>query len=243
MKKVKFLARKLKAFSFNDIFSLAELQKAEMQEKLDNLVDENILKKTAQGYIYCEFDYVPPPTAPTVKGEAVTFVRDDDYVKFSENDYGKMKSLSLEELGNIPEYNRKKYTKFFGLLKLTRGLYGKQLVEFIKEYNKQNPDDKTSYANIIRKRNLYVKYGPEALVAKFGKPRKLYYPDMEKYYAIFKKYYFSPKKLNIEDCRQLTAKELHIPLDKFPHRITFRRRLLTDYTTIEMKNKRNFLCF
>ena len=243
MKKVKFLARKLKAFSFNDIFSLAELPKEELQEKLDKLVEENILKKTTQGYIYCEFDYVPPPTAPTVKGEAVTFVRDDDYVKFSENDYGKMKSLSLAELGNIPEYNRKKYTKFFGLLKLTRGLYGKQLVEFIKEYNKQNPDDKTSYANIVRKRNLYVKYGPEALVAKFGKPRKLYYPDMEKYYMVFKKYYFSPKKLNIEACRQLTAKELHIPLEQFPHRITFRRRLLKDYTTIEMKNKRNFLCF
>lgn len=117
------------------------------------------MKNTAQGYIYCEFDYIPPPTAPTVKGEAVTFVRDDDYVKFSENNYGKMKSLTIEELNEIPEYNRKKYIKFFGLLKLTRGLYGKQLVEFISEYNKQNPDDKISYANIIRKRNLYVRYG------------------------------------------------------------------------------------
>lgn len=243
MKKVKFLARKLKAFSFNDIFSLAEMPREELQEKLNKLIEENILKHTAQGYIYCEFDYIPPPTAPTVKGEAVTFVRDDDYVKFSENNYGKMKSLTVEELNEIPEYNSKKYIKFFGLLKLTRGLYGKQLVEFIREYNKQNPDDKTSYANIIRKRNLYVRYGPEALVAKFGKPRKLYYPDMEKYYMVFKKYYFSPKKLNIETCRQLTAKELHIPLEQFPHRITFRRRLLKDYTTIEIKNKRNFLCF
>lgn len=70
-----------------------------------------------------------------------------------------MKSLTIEELNEIPEYNRKKYIKFFGLLKLTRGLYGKQLVEFISEYNKQNPDDKISYANIIRKRNLYVRYG------------------------------------------------------------------------------------
>lgn len=243
MKKVKFLARKLKAFSFNDIFSLAEMPREELQEKLNKLVEENILKNTAQGYIYCEFDYIPPPTVPTVKGETVTFVRDDDYVKFSENNYGKMKSLTVEELNEIPEYNRKKYIKFFGLLKLTRGLYGKQLVEFIREYNKQNPDDKTSYANIIRKRNIYVRYGPEALVAKFGEPRKLYYPDMEKYYMVFKKYYFSPKKLNIEACRQLTAKELHIPLEQFPHRITFRRRLLKDYTTIEIKNKRNFLCF
>lgn len=30
MKKVKFLARKLKAFSFNDIFSLAELPREEL---------------------------------------------------------------------------------------------------------------------------------------------------------------------------------------------------------------------
>lgn len=55
MKKVKFLARKLKAFSFNDIFSLAEMPREELQEKLNKLVEENILKNTAQGYIYCEF--------------------------------------------------------------------------------------------------------------------------------------------------------------------------------------------
>lgn len=243
MKKIKFLVRKLKTFTFNDIFLMAEIPKEELQEKLNKLIEENILKRTTQGYIYCDFDYMPPPTAPTVKGESITFVEDEDYVKFSENDYCKMKSLSFDELENIPEYNRKKYVKFFSLLELTRSLYGKQLVGFIKEYNKQNPDDKTSYATIIRKRNLYAKFGPKALVAKFGKPRKLYYPDMEKYYALFKKYYFSPQKLNAETCRQLTAKELNIPLDKFPHRITFRRRLLKDYTTIEMKNKRNFLCF
>lgn len=45
MKKVKFLARKLKAFSFNDIFSLAEMPREELQEKLDKLVEKKYFEK------------------------------------------------------------------------------------------------------------------------------------------------------------------------------------------------------
>ena len=243
MKKIKFLSRKLKTFTFNDIFLLAETPKEELQEKLNKLVEENVLKKTAHGYIYCEFDYLPQSTLQTVKKEPVTIVKNDDFVKFAQKDYGNMKSLTLEELNEIPEYNRKKYIKFFELLKLTRGLYGKQLINFVKEYNKNNPNDKTSHQTIYGKRNKYAKFGPNSLVAKYGKPRKLYYPDMEKYYSVFKKYYFTPEKLNIEDCRKLTAQALNIPLNNFPSQITLRRRLLKDYTIVEMKNIRNSLCF
>lgn len=85
MKNIKFLARNLTVFSFNDIFMMAEMLKEELQEKLNKMSKENILNKTTQGHIYCDFNYMPPPTTPTVKGE---------YVKFSEKHYGKRKSFS-----------------------------------------------------------------------------------------------------------------------------------------------------
>ena len=116
MKKIKFLSRKLKTFTFNDIFLLAETPKEELQEKLNKLVKENVLKKTAQCYIYCEFDYIPEPIVQTVKKESVTIEKNDDFAKFAQKDYGNMKSLTLEELNEIPEYNRKKYIKFFGII-------------------------------------------------------------------------------------------------------------------------------
>ena len=46
MKNIKFLARNLTVFSFNDIFMMAEMLKEELQEKLNKMSKENILNKT-----------------------------------------------------------------------------------------------------------------------------------------------------------------------------------------------------
>ncbi len=111
----------------------------------------------------------------------------------------------------IPEYNRKKRDKYLYLLKITRGLHGKKLMEFIDEYNKLNHSNRTSYANLIRKRNAYVRYGDVALISKFGTPRKPYYPDMEDYYAIFKKFYLSNYGISFEECRKMSQKYFRFP--------------------------------
>lgn len=54
MTKIKYLARKLKAFTFNEIFILAEMEAVQLKKTLDKLVEELVLKQDTQGYIYIE---------------------------------------------------------------------------------------------------------------------------------------------------------------------------------------------
>lgn len=243
MKKIRYLSRKLKAFTFEDIFLLAETPKEKLQSALQELIDEGVLKKTSQGYVFCEFKQIPPPTEPVVRNTATRFIQDEDFVKFTEINTPNIKNLTSQELEEIPEYNRKKRDKYLHLLKITNGLHGKKLMEFIDEYNQLNLSNRTSYANLIRKRNAYVRYGDIALISKFGTPRKVYYPDMEEYYAIFKKFYLSNYGISFEECRKNVAKIFQIPLEKFPSSMTFRRRLCKDFSKDEVRNIRNRLCF
>lgn len=159
MKKIRYLSRKLKAFTFEDIFLLAETPKEILLSILQELVDEGTLKKTNQEFVCCEFKQTPPPTEPVVKNTITKCIRHEDFVKFAEIDTPNTKNLTSQELEEIPEYNRKKRDKYLHLLKITNGLHGKKLMEFIAEYNKLNPQNRTSYANLIRKRNAYVRYG------------------------------------------------------------------------------------
>lgn len=243
MKKIRYLSRKLKAFTFEDIFLLAETPKEKLQSALQELIEEGVLKKTNQGFVFCEFKQIPPPTEPVVRNTATRFIQNEGFVKFVEINTPNIKNLTSQELEEIPEYNRKKRDKYLHLLKMTNGLHGKELMEFIDEYNQLNPSNRTSYANLIRKRNAYVRYGDAALISKFGTPRKPYYPDMEEYYAIFKKFYLSNYGVSIRKSRENTAKIFQIPLEKFPSVMTFRRRLRKDFSSEEIRSIRKKLCF
>lgn len=243
MKKIRYLSRKLKAFTFDEIFMLAETPKDELLKALQELINEEVLKKTNQGYIFCEFKQIPPPTEPVVKNESIKFIRDEDYVAFSEFYTPNVPNFTVQELKQIPKYNLKKRYKYLHLLKITNGLRGKNLMKFIDEYNKLNPTDKTSYATLIRKRNDYARYGDSALISKFGTPRKPYYPDMEEYYAVFKKFYLTNYGISIEECRKNTAKIFQVSLDNFPSSMTFRRRLSKDFSKKDVRDIRSRLCF
>lgn len=115
MNKVKYLSECLKSFTFDDMYMLAETPKEELQEALQELINENILKKTQQGYIYCELEQIPPPTEPVVRNKITKFVRDDDYIKFQEILIPEIKNLTTHELKQIPDFNRKKYDKYVRL--------------------------------------------------------------------------------------------------------------------------------
>ena len=246
-KKICYLSRKLKAFTFEELYVLAETPKEELKQILQTMVKENILKETSQGYVYCEFDYFPQPTEPKVKAESVKFVRDDDYIKFKTKavipDFTPTTNLSNEELEKIPEYNLRTYNKYMYLLKITNGLSGSRLKEFIKEYNLQNPTEPTSYQSVIRKRKAYVKFGDAALISKYGKVRKPYYTDMPKYYKIFKEYYLKPYYYTIEQCRQKVAQKLRMPIQKLPSGMSFRRCLYKEMSLEEIHELRSKLCF
>ena len=116
-KKICYLSRKLKAFTFEELYVLAETPKDELKQILQTMVKENILKKTSHGYVYCEFDYVPSPAKPEVKAETVKFVRDNDFIKFKTKsiipDYTPARNLSPEELEKIPIETLRKLEKYY----------------------------------------------------------------------------------------------------------------------------------
>ena len=59
MKKICYLSRKLKAFTFEDIFLLAETSKEKLQNALQELIEEGVLKKTNQGFVFVNLNKFP----------------------------------------------------------------------------------------------------------------------------------------------------------------------------------------
>ena len=54
MEKIIYLPKKLKAFTFDEIFLLAEMEKENLEKFLNELVENGTLKQDTQGYIYVE---------------------------------------------------------------------------------------------------------------------------------------------------------------------------------------------
>lgn len=54
MEKIIYLSKKLKAFTFDEIFLLAEMEKENLEKCLHELIENGTLKQDTQGYIYVE---------------------------------------------------------------------------------------------------------------------------------------------------------------------------------------------
>lgn len=54
MEKIIYLSKKLKAFTFDEIFLLAEMEKENLEQCLNELIKNGTLKQDTQGYIYVE---------------------------------------------------------------------------------------------------------------------------------------------------------------------------------------------
>ena len=80
MEKIIYLARKLKAFTFDEIYMLAEIPKEELKLILEKLVSENTLKEDTQGYLFIKgLDNGRPKGSVRTK----PFIEGTDYEKFS----------------------------------------------------------------------------------------------------------------------------------------------------------------
>ena len=81
MEKIVYLARKLKAFTFDEIFMLAEMPKEEISSILEQLISENVIKEDSQGYLFIKGldDWRPKGSIRTKP-----FVEGSEYDKFKQ---------------------------------------------------------------------------------------------------------------------------------------------------------------
>ncbi len=96
MEKLIYLARKLKAFTYNEIFMLAEMPKEELNQLLEQLITENVIKKDTQGYLFIkDFENFEPPKTTRVK----PFIEGSEYDKFKQ----KQKEKEKKEKSDKPK--------------------------------------------------------------------------------------------------------------------------------------------
>lgn len=94
MEKLIYLARKLKAFTYNEIFMLAEMPKEELNELLEQLIAENVIKEDTQGYLFIkDSENFEQPKTTRVK----PFIEESKYDKF------KQKTKDKKEKFNKPK--------------------------------------------------------------------------------------------------------------------------------------------
>ena len=125
-----------------------------------------------------------------------------------------------------PEYNRKKADKYLTLIKLTEGLKGEKLTQFInKEWNVKHPDYKTSYPRLIDARNGYKIFGISYLLGDYGKSAgetKI----KEEWYQHYAALFLKEGAPSVKSCWMQTLGffSLHdstITVEKFPHPNSF----------------------
>lgn len=239
MKKTIYLARKLKAFSFDDIFLLAEISRYELQKILDKLVEKKYLKNNKQSYIFNEcINEEKEETKLPKSGSSYSLVETELIKKIRNLNAATDFNPEEEQVWKTaPQFNKKKAEKFLYLLELTKGLNGQKLKNFISEYNKNNPDNKTSYGNLIKRRRAYILQDKIGLLTKYGKSKNAHRTD-EKHYELFKELYLNKLGLSFEKCREEISKYFNEELSTLPSAMTFRRYLKQEFTKIEIQKKR-----
>ena len=158
MKKIVYLARKLKAFTFDEIFMLAEMPKEEISSILEQLISENVIKEDSQGYLFIKGldDWRPKGsirTKPFVEGSEYDKFKQQkpkDKTKKSEKDknYGLFvphndlsENLSFYEIINsfLEKYAAKFYTP--STIQTYQSLLKNHILPYFKNQKPEDVDD------------------------------------------------------------------------------------------------------
>ncbi len=239
MDKIQKLAEKLNKFTFDDIAILAEMEDDAVEKSLEKLVQQEILKEMKQGYI---LNVKPAEVTPSAHPEAQTHYFGKKSTLLENARKVSISAGDEEAFKNAPDYNKAKALKYLPLIKKTHGLYGKKLRRFIKNYNEQNPDSKTSYASLMRARRIFALKGKSGLLSAYGHAKgKSCVHDI--YYKFFKELYLSPLRLSVAQCVKEVQDCYLIPQNEMPSVVSFRRRLHREMSPLQIKAERNGICF
>ncbi len=133
-----------------------------------------------------------------------------------------------DKYSEAPTWSKLQAEKYIRILKATIRLNGKELKEYINNWNKENPNNKTSYPSIIRMRKRYKENGINGLLAKYGANANKS-SVKEEYFDYFKNIYLKEGAPSLYSCWESTlgyAIRIHNELRiYFPSHMAFKRKL------------------
>ncbi|MCB0713421.1 MAG: DDE-type integrase/transposase/recombinase [Ignavibacteriae bacterium] len=140
------------------------------------------------------------------------------------------KELEEKAYAEAPEYARKQADKYLSILKVTDGMKGQALKDFVQEWNRgRAKEDQTSYPSIMRMRKTYKEEGVAGLLAGYGKTRGTTTVE-PRWMEYFKSVFLKQTGPSLKNCWVQTlgfARKLDstITKDSFPSHEAFRRLL------------------
>ncbi|MBR2525889.1 DDE-type integrase/transposase/recombinase [bacterium] len=129
----------------------------------------------------------------------------------------------------VPSWAKLQAEKYVRIIDASAGLKGKELKEFIDNWNNNDKEEfTTSYPSLIRMRRRYFRYGVAGLISKHGQHLVgSCVPD--DYFEYFKTLYLIEGGPSLRSCRDLTlgyaVRELGADRNNFPSFMAFKRRL------------------
>ena len=124
---------------------------------------------------------------------------------------------------NAPAWAKKQAQKYTTLIEQTKNMKHKEIVEFLKIWNKEHPDKKSSYSALCRAKVKYKLFGEDALLSHKGLNNRNKYSIKPEYYEYYKNLYLSPYAPSAASCwastlsyviRKTKAKAPYFPCEK-----------------------------
>lgn len=133
-----------------------------------------------------------------------------------------------KKYSEAPLWSRIQADKYIDVIQKSLCLRGRALKLFIENWNKNNPDNQTSYSSLIRMRNRYFACGINGLLSRYGNNSgRSIIKDC--YFDYFKNLYLMEGAPSLQTCWDLTLgyamREHKIESVSFPSCSTFKRRL------------------
>ena len=133
-----------------------------------------------------------------------------------------------KKYSEAPLWSRIQADKYIDVIKKSLCLRGRALKLFIENWNKNNPDNHTSYSSLIRMRNRYFASGINGLLSRYGNNSgRTIIEDC--YFEYFKNLYLVEGAPSLRSCWEQTLgyamRKYGISRYEFPCHATFKRRL------------------
>lgn len=132
-----------------------------------------------------------------------------------------------KKYSEAPEWSKLQAEKYVSILNACEGLKGKQLQEFLLQWNSDNSNYKTSYPCVIKMRKRYKEQGISGLLAKYGHSNNG--KIKEEYFDYFKNLYLKEGAPSLYSCWELTLgyaiRSYGEQKIYFPSHMSFKRKI------------------